>query len=658
MNGLDKDYTYILLIGASTYPNWQVMNIPNVQVNLKELGALLSDPFYCGIPSEKITVIEDENLEDTNNGIQEFFDNVQTPKATVLLYYSGHGLQSVRAMDDLFLATRNIREKTFEASSIKISELRRLFSECIASRKILLLDCCYAGKIVKGFMGNDPSESIAKLNDFEGTYIMAASSEYERARFDAEDPNVPTKFTGKFIDVIKNGIDSDDEYCTLNSIYNQIRGSFLIQKDAPRPVQIGQDNIGSFPIFRNKKFAERVPKDEQAWNKIMDSNSINAYNAFIMQFPESKYTGEAIKKIKDIEDVSAWRKACNKNTISGYWEYINNYDNHKEDAKKRLADLSTIEQENEIWQNAIAENKVELFQKYCDSYPVGKFIAEAKIKIDELTRSQQEDNDWNEVNKKDISGLNEYLVRYPSGKYYNEAILQIEVLRKKDEERKKLEDKTKQKEFEDEKKRKNDERVRLELINEEEQRKLAEEKSWEQVNAANTIKSFTKYLSSYPTGKFADEAKTKIDTLKRINDGQIKTPNILISLLIKYWKIITGAAIAIIVIFIIIKNKQEPSPFQGGELKDSTTVTDSLVSNAKAADTSLKPQTSTEVPMSESLMSDIKKYSKVDVLYNADMQKIFDAISNAPQEQQQQPFVKTFVDKFNAAKEANNNSKK
>lgn len=661
MNGMDKDNTYVLLIGASTYPNWQVMDIPNVQVNLKEFRALLSDPFYCGIAPEKIAVVEDENLEDTNNAIQEFFDNIQTPKATVLLYYSGHGLQSVKAMDDLFLATRNIREKTFEVSSIKISELRRQFSECIASRKILLLDCCYAGKIGKGFMSNDTSDSIAKLNEFEGTYIMAASSEYERAKFDAEDPNVPTKFTGKFIDVIKNGIDSDDEYCTLNSIYNQIRSSFHDQKDAPRPVQIGRDNIGNFPIFRNKKFTERVPKDEQVWNKIINSNSINAYNTFIDQFPQSQYTSEAVRKIKDIEDEAAWRKACNKNTIGGYWEYINNYDNHKEDAKKRLKDLSTIEQENEIWQNAIAENKVELFEEYRKNYPDGKHIDEVKTILEKLTRSEREESAWNAVNKENILSLNEYLTKFPSDKYYKEATLQIELLRKKDEERKKLEEEANLKKLEEERKRKNEEQIRLKQIEEEEQQKLTEQKLWEQVNSTNTIRAFNKYLKKYPEGKFVVDAREKIEALKKPSEGEINRPGFLTSLLIKYWKIITVVVIATTITFMVIKFKPEPSRLNpiDDNLKDSIVATDTTVSNAKmATDTSLKSQPSIEVPMSENLMSDIQKYSKVDVLYNADMQKIFDAISNAPQEQQQQPFVKRFVDKFNAAKEANNDSKK
>lgn len=460
MDGLDKDNTYVLLIGASKYPNWGVMDIPNVQVNLKEIESILLDPFYCGIPKGKIKVIEDENLEDTNNGIQEFFDDIQTPKATVILYYSGHGLQSARAMDELFLATRNIREKTFEASSIKISELRRLFSECIATRKILLLDCCYAGKITKGFMSDDSSESIAKLNDFEGTYIMAASSEYERAKFDPDDPNSPTKFTGQFLEVIKNGIESDEEYCTLNSIYTQIRSSFLIQKDAPKPVQIGQNNIGNLPIFKNKKFLEKVPKDEQEWNKVIVLNTIYAYNSFIDQFPESKYKDEAEKRIQYLEDELAWKKTCNKNTIWGYRDYLNNYKNHIEEAKNRLKDLSLIEQEKEIWQLAVSENKIGGFNKYCDTYPNGIHVDEANQYIKELTEKDR--------------------------------VLNL----KKDEEKINEEQKQKQEHFK-------------------------EEQFWKQLSTDNTINSYLRYINDYPNGKYKDEAEKKIDNLRILNEEEI-----------------------------------------------------------------------------------------------------------------------------------------
>jgi hypothetical protein len=164
MDGLDIQSTYVLLIGEADYPNWPQMNIPNVHVNLDELAALLSDPDYCGIPAEKIKIVKDEDVEGTSSAIYDFFDGIQTNNATVILYYSGHGLQSTKAMDDLFLATKNIRENKFEPSAIKISELRKLFSDCPAARKILLLDCCYAGKITKGFLSDDTSETISKLN--------------------------------------------------------------------------------------------------------------------------------------------------------------------------------------------------------------------------------------------------------------------------------------------------------------------------------------------------------------------------------------------------------------------------------------------------------------------------------------------------------------
>jgi hypothetical protein len=390
MDGLDKQYTYVLLIGSSSYPHWEIMNIPNVKVNIQELKSLLSDPFYCGIPDGNITIMLDENLEDTNIAIDSFFDSVQTPKATVILYYSGHGLQSVKAVNDLFLTTRNVRERSFEASSIKISDLRNTFSECIAGRKILLLDCCYAGKITRGFMGTETSDTISKLNQFEGTYILAASSEFERARFDPNNPNSPTQFTGEFLDVVKRGIETDDEYCTLNSIYRQILTSFTGKMDAPRPVQISKDNIGVYPLFRNKSFV-RISEDEQEWQRTERENTIFAYNRFIDKYPASKYSDHAKKIIDEIEDESAWHKAKGWDTVGGYRQYISKYTKYLGNAKMRVAELINIKEEMDLWNLAVHENKRECFEKYLQVYPTGKFCDEAQANIGKLNKREVEE---------------------------------------------------------------------------------------------------------------------------------------------------------------------------------------------------------------------------------------------------------------------------
>lgn len=437
MSATDTTKVFVLLIGQGNYPNWPELNIPNVGVNLSELKLLFSNPEYCGIPIENIRIVQDEDLETTRYEIYEFFEGIQSKKATVILYYSGHGLQSVRALDDLFLATRNVRESNFEPSAIKVSELRRLFSDCIAARKILLLDCCYAGKIVEGFLSDDTSEMISKLNEFEGTYIMAASSGYERARFDPDDPNSPTKFTGKFIDVIRTGIEEDDEYCTLNSIYNHIKVSSLEMKDAPKPVQVEKNNISNFPIFKNRKFLERAPADERGWKEALKANTIAAYYKFKEQFPQSQFVKEADKIIYDIEDGDAWERASRRNTIGGYDEYLDNYSNGKyiAEAKERIQELISrgAEQDDEksLWLQAESEKSIALLKEYLKKYPEGKFSEDALIKLNEVKREEREERVWKDAVQKNFIPLYEqYLNSFPTGKYSNEARGKIELFRR------------------------------------------------------------------------------------------------------------------------------------------------------------------------------------------------------------------------------------
>ncbi|HYV91807.1 MAG TPA: caspase family protein [Chitinophagales bacterium] len=483
MLGLEIESAHVLLIGAGNYPNWPQMNIPNVAINMEELSSLLTNPDYCGIPSGQIKIVKDEDLENTAAVIYDFFDGIQSNKATVIIYYSGHGLQSTKAMDDLFLATKNIRENKFESSCIKISELRKLFSDCPAGRKILLLDCCYAGKITKGFLSDDKSDSLAKLSEFEGTYIMAASSEYERARFDPDNPHSPTKFTGKFVDVVKNGIETDEEYCTLNSIYNQIRISFLSQKDAPKPVQVGQNTVANLPIFKNKKFAERKTADEIAWEDAKKINTQAGFYRFKKAFPISTFVREADRRIDEMEDEQAWDLAKRKDTIGGYNLYISHYRSGKfqEQARSKLEQLigdspvSKTDAEEEVWKATLSDNSVESFNNYIEKYPNGKFVDKAQFKLNEIEVNLNDENEWKKVQEQNsLESYQKYINREPKGRFAQQAMDKI-------------------KEIEDDR--------------------------WTSVCKENSIQAYSLYLQDFPQSNHKKNAYDKIKKLTKPPKG-------------------------------------------------------------------------------------------------------------------------------------------
>ena len=121
-----------------------------------------------------------------------------------------------------------------------------------------------------------------------------------------------------------------------------------------------------------------------------------------------------------------------KNTIGGYRNYLTNYIKYADEARMRIKELSVIEQEAELWQSAISENKIEALKKYCDTYPHGRFLDEAKAKIAELIILDQEERDWDRVNQESIFSLNEYLKNYPKGKYLSEANHKINLINEKE----------------------------------------------------------------------------------------------------------------------------------------------------------------------------------------------------------------------------------
>ena len=703
---MDHANTFALLIGSSDFPqDPSIAKIPNVKVNLDFLNKILINTEVVGIPETNITISLNEKKSLIEKKLRDIAFKTRKPENTLLVYYTGHGIMSSEDYQ-LYLTTHDTSKKDLEIEGINIDEFKKYIKKSYAKRKIVILDCCHSGAIINA-MGDMPSKIQSDLNKFEGTYVMTSAAEDTPSLFPVESPDQPTYFTGKLIEILNEGMDVDEKYLSLRDIYNKIETD-LTSIGLPPPQQSNFNTADKIDFSLNKKFILRKPDDEVAWEKALSKNNKWEYIDFKKQFPQSSFLSEArnklveiydeedwikasylnsvsslddymdrhpsgrhfadannrIKELRDKDEEEFWKQVNSKNSINSYQKYIDNYPSgkYKYEAKKQLKYLSLIEQETKIWQLANTEDKIESFQKYLDKYTNGKYSDLAKAQIDRLEKLREEEEFWNKLNHKSIIALKEYLSTYPEGKYYKTAEIEIEVLRRNEEGIKRQKEEQYWNGLDHQS---------IVALNDYLSRypvgayyetakseigvltkKTEEERFWEKLNAANTIKSFTKYLNTYPEGKFINEARQRIEVLKA-SEGKTNPPGILITLLIKYWKIITGAAIAMIVIFLVIKFNPEPPPPNpiDDNSKDSVAAKDTTVSSASVADTSLKRQSSTEVPMSAALLDTIKAFSNVTNLryYN-----FFDGIVNriklAPKTQQDSDYVQKFLKKCRIAK--------
>ena len=207
------------------------------------------------------------------------------------------------------------------------------------------MDCCHSGAII-GAMNNMPSTIQAGLNGFEGTYVMTSAAEDEPSLFPTNDPYKPTYFTGKVLEIAKEGLEIDQEYCSLRDIFNEIKADFS-HKGLPTPQQSNFNDADRLYFSRNKKFTSKKPPEEIAWEEVIIKNNKWEYSDFIRKYPESIFVAEALREIGKIEDMNNWSLATKENTLFS-------------------------------------------FQNYLFKHPKGKYVTEANRKIDEIRDTEKD----------------------------------------------------------------------------------------------------------------------------------------------------------------------------------------------------------------------------------------------------------------------------
>lgn len=275
---LDHSHTRIILIGNSEYLNWPEGNIKNIKVNLEKLKDVLCDPGLVGIKNNPESFLELSNKSkvDIQVGISEFINNC-VAEDNLIIYYAGHGLIDIDNINELYLATADTRIKSKKFTCIPSEELKTTLRNCKAGNKIMILDCCYAGRL-SGLQSDPESLRINHWGDTQGVYFMMSSDRDVPSRFDPDDSTIPTFFTQRVIETIKYGADINDEVLTLDQFFDVMKEKWD-DKIAPKPIKLSLKEIGSLPFcFNNQRLAKHLLTNENAddirWQEIaVDPNS-------------------------------------------------------------------------------------------------------------------------------------------------------------------------------------------------------------------------------------------------------------------------------------------------------------------------------------------------------------------------------------------------
>jgi hypothetical protein len=178
------------------------------------------------------------------------------------VYYAGHGLLDADDLKKLYLATADTIIKIKKATCISSDEIKEPLLKCKAKNKVMILDCCYAGRMA-GLQSDTESIRLSHWGETKGVYFMMSSDRDVPSRFDPNDDTIPTFFTQKLIDTIRDGADVDQEIWTLDAFFEIMKQGWN-KEIAPIPLKLTFDDIGNFPFCYNRfRFIKKGDNDEE-----------------------------------------------------------------------------------------------------------------------------------------------------------------------------------------------------------------------------------------------------------------------------------------------------------------------------------------------------------------------------------------------------------
>jgi hypothetical protein len=231
MTRLDGEGVRVVLVGTGSHaPASRLPDVPAVEGTVHAVRSCLVEA--CGVREQNLVSLVDPE------GPEPFLDAVidagGTASDVLLLYYVGHGVLDVAGQ--LHLATKATVDLTNKASfqALAYSEVIGALRNCRARLVVVVLDCCYSGRV------STPVRTGALLvsADYDEQALAPVGEEY-------------TAFSGEFIRVLREGIPTAPAQITLQHLHDHLVRTMRRQK-RPTPVLQTGNLAGELVLAHNR----------------------------------------------------------------------------------------------------------------------------------------------------------------------------------------------------------------------------------------------------------------------------------------------------------------------------------------------------------------------------------------------------------------------
>lgn len=452
-----------LVVGNSTYPSSRLDNPKN------DATAMAATFRRLGFDVE---LVIDAGKADFDAAQKRFA--VKADKATAaVLFYAGHGIQANNYNYLVPIDAKPQSERDLKREMVKLDDIIDDMGN--AKVKLVFFDACRDNPLARSF-GRGGSRGMAAPNEASGTLISFATkhgntasdgegkhSPYTESLLAAlENPTeeVHALLRKKVQEAVKKRTQGQQEpwaYGNLNGDFYFIQGPVNITVNPAAPPRIKSD-------------AER---EEELWDSIKDANSADVLNEYLRHYPKGKYVAQAkilLAKLKK--------------------------DSRAESIKPATSPPTAGSPEDALWSAVERGNSADDYDAYLNQYPKGKYAALAKSRKQKLEEQaqreaiQKEQDAWNSAESGNSEeAYNAYLKAYSAGQYAQLAQGRI----------RKLQTDTKA-------------RAEQEARQREAQ---AEQTHWQQAEQSNDKAKVNAYLTQYPSGRHAGDARQKLAQIEK-----------------------------------------------------------------------------------------------------------------------------------------------
>lgn len=274
-----------VLIGVSQYRDPSLLDVPAARNSLHAMHRLLTSPELCGWSEEQVHVLEDP--AGATDLALEVHRLAEETTGTLLIYFVGHGLVSKSGA--LCLAAGNTQLRYPDLTGLEYDKVRSALLDSPAQVKLVILDCCYSGRIIQGLAASGESQ-LVDSTDIHGVYTLTAADQV--AHVASRDETAGTSFTQVLCDIVRIGIPGAPPALALTDIYPRLK-STLKARGLPEPNHRVTDTVASYPFSRNVAYAGG------AGFRLLPQERVDHFLRILAAQPRHGLTAENIEKLDD-----------------------------------------------------------------------------------------------------------------------------------------------------------------------------------------------------------------------------------------------------------------------------------------------------------------------------------------------------------------------